>query len=556
MIDSSFEITTSLQYRVKALSSQVKAFESGEKYTKMQAAFKSQLLERDRKIKALKAELSAAHSETVTVRKNWSEIFDDLEREHRKELAKKDLELRAMEERALRAEGQRDGALDKAAVLRRELYQARTGLMEEQGKNQKLKAQMNRDHENSSIPSSMKPNRKKISNNREKTGRKPGGQPGHKGHGRKRHVPSNVIEIPAPEEYADNPDYRLTGKIITKQMVNIRMDLIVDEYHAPEFGHVRTGVRVHADFPDAVQNDVNYGGSIKAAAYLLNNHCNVSMDKTREMLSELTGGRLQISKGMINGLGREFSAKTEAGQKAAFCDLLLSPVMNTDFGTARLNGKNIQVNVCATPDKVIYSARPQKGHEGVKGTPAEDYQGILVHDHDKTFYNYGSGHQECLSHVLRYLKDSMENEPGLKWNGQMRDLVREAIHYRNGLDPGADTDPAEVEKFKGRYLGILGTAADEYEYEPPSDYYKDGYNLYKRLRDYMDNHLLFLHDKRVPATNNLSERLLRKFKRKQKQAMTFRSFDSISYLCDGLGIIESLRLQEKNLYENITAFFG
>jgi hypothetical protein len=52
----------------------------------------------------------------------------------------------------------------------------KTELEEQKGTNRKLKAQINRDYENSSIPSSQKPN--PITNNREKTGRKPGGQPG------------------------------------------------------------------------------------------------------------------------------------------------------------------------------------------------------------------------------------------------------------------------------------------------------------------------------------------------------------------------------------------
>ena len=51
----------------------------------------------------------------------------------------------------------------------------------------------------------------------------------------------------------------------------------------------------------------------------------------------------------------------------------------------------------------------KRGHEGVKGTVTEDFRGILVHDHEITFYRYGSAHQECLAHVERYLKDSMEN---------------------------------------------------------------------------------------------------------------------------------------------------
>ena len=65
---------------------------------------------------------------------------------------------------------------------------------------------------------------------------------------------------------------------------------------------------------------------------------------------------------------------------------------------------------------------------------------------------------------------------------------------------------------------ILQKAKEEYDDIPPSKYYRDGYNLYLRMDKYMSNHLLFLHDLRVPATNNEAERLLRNFKRKQQQA--------------------------------------
>ena len=54
-------------------------------------------------------------------------------------------------------------------------------------------------------------------------------------------------------------------------------------------------------------------------------------------------------------------------------------------------------------------------------------QGILVHDHDRTFYNYGTDHQECLAHVLRYLKGSMDNEPDRTWNKDMHSLVQEMV---------------------------------------------------------------------------------------------------------------------------------
>ena len=96
---------------------------------------------------------------------------------------------------------------------------------------------------------------------------------------------------------------------------------------------------------------------------------------------------------------------------------------------------------------------------------------------------------------------------------------------------GEIPDSVRVADFEERYHKILQTAADEYTYEPPSDYYRDGYNLSQRMSKFAENHLLFLHNILVPTTNNLAERLLRCFKRKQKQAMSFRSDKNIEYLC-------------------------
>lgn len=53
-----------------------------------------------------------------------------------------------------------------------------------------------------------------------------------------------------------------------------------------------------------------------------------------------------------------------------------------------------------------------------------------MHDHEKTFYNYGSDHQECLAHVQRYLKDSIQNKSEKTWIQVMRQLIQERIHYK------------------------------------------------------------------------------------------------------------------------------
>ena len=150
----------------------------------------------------------------------------------------------------------------------------------------------------------------------------------------------------------------------------------------------------------------------------------------------------------------------------------------------------------------------------------------------------------------------MENEPNLKWNKQMRALIQEMIHYRNSLDDDVLPDKKIVNTFESRYRDILVVAKEEYEYEPPGKYYRDGYNLYLRLDRFMCNHLLFFHNTDVPSDNNLSERLLRNFKRKQKQVMAFRSFESIGHLCSSLSVLASCSANNENVYNSVANVFN
>lgn len=534
-----FDMLTGLQYRVKALKAENAALKSGDKYRQMEEQHRKENAHNARIIARQKREIADAHKETVTVRNIWMDMVDNMA----EELKKKD-DIIQFQQDTIRKE-------------KAEKYEVLVALEEEREKNRKLQAQLNRDYENSSRPSSMSPNHKKISNNREKTGRKQGGQPGHEGHTRKRRVPDKVVPIVPSPDYLDTSKYRATGTVLRKQMVSLKVTVETVEYETPEFIEIATGKKAHMPFPAGVVDDVNYDGSVRAFAFLLNNNCNVSIGNVRKFLSELTDGDLTVSTGMINNLSRQFSYKTEYERKEIFNRLLASPVMHIDATNARMNGKSMQVFVCSdtSAKNTLFFGREHKGHEGVKDTPAELYAGILVHDHDKTFYRYGSDHQECLQHVLRYLLDSVQNEPNLKWNSQMRALIQEMIHYRNGLCDDAPPNKEAIADFERRYDKILALARNEYEDVPPSEYYMDGYNLYLRLQEYKHNHLLFLSNHAVPPTNNLSERHLRGYKRKQKEAMSFRSKDAINHLCNCLGVVNSLCAKGENLYKAIAEIF-
>lgn len=558
-MNSSFEFITSLQYCLKAATAELAAFKSGEKYKKLQEDHQKELHHLETIIRHLHEENSAAHTETAAVRDQWFEVFEDLEKEYKKKLDISRRLNKALEKRALDAERKLGEAQDKIKQQRLENYELATALEDEKGKNLKLTAQINRDYENSSLPSSKSVKHKKISNSREKTGRKPGGQPGHPGYLRKKQTPTApAVLLPPPQEVLDDPDFKKTKRTISKQLISVRFHMVVTEFQADEYYNSKTGERRHAEFPEGVVDDVNYAGNIKAFLFLLNNDCCVSIDKSRKFLSDLTDGKLNISKGMINRLSHEFASKTEEERKKVFADMLLSPVMHTDCTNARVNGKSAYVFVCATPDgNALFFAREKKGHEGIKGTPVEEYQGTLIHDHEKTFYSYGSNHQECLAHVSRYLKDSIDNEKNLTWSTEMRSLVREMIHARNILLSGEEFPADTIAVYEAKYKEVLAKAKGEYADEPPSKYFRDGYNLYRRMEKYMSNHLLFLHDLSVPTTNNEAERLLRSYKRKQVQAVSFRSQESIDDLCQCMGVLLMMRQKEEpNIFQRVAQIFG
>ena len=82
----------------------------------------------------------------------------------------------------------------------------------------------------------------------------------------------------------------------------------------------------------------------------------------------------------------------------------------------------------------------------------------------------------------------------------------------------------------------------------------------KSLKEQVDgltkeNHLLFLHDFRVPYSNNMSERDLRKCKNREKMAGGFRKKEGRQMFCRILSFIETVKRRKKNLFASIIALF-
>ena len=146
---------------LKAAQTRIKELESGERYIHLQELHQKEYMAYERKLRRLTQDLAAAHRETIRVRNYWFQVLEDMQRELEQAKRKAEQELKKMEKRALDAEKQRDDALDKAKEIRLQYYETAAELEEERGKNLKLRAQINRDYENSAIPSSKSSNGKR-----------------------------------------------------------------------------------------------------------------------------------------------------------------------------------------------------------------------------------------------------------------------------------------------------------------------------------------------------------------------------------------------------------
>lgn len=77
---NSFETITVLQYRLKAAQEELAAFQSGEKYIRMEKQHLTQVRALERRIAKLEAAVAKEHSHAITIRNQWFEILNSCKR--------------------------------------------------------------------------------------------------------------------------------------------------------------------------------------------------------------------------------------------------------------------------------------------------------------------------------------------------------------------------------------------------------------------------------------------------------------------------------------------
>ena len=179
-----------------------------------------------------------------------------------------------------------------------------------------------------------------------------------------------------------------------------------------------------------------------------------------------------------------------------------------------------------------------------------------MHDHETALYHFGSGHGECIAHLLRYLIKNTQ-ETGNDWSQTLYDLLCAVLHWKHICQSQNMTgfNAEALSLISETYDGIVAEGRRQNLTTDGEIASKEERRLLNRLEKYKDNHLLFAWDFEVEFTNNMSERDLRKCKGRQKMAGGFRTDAGKALYCRMMSIIETAKRKGENLLEVIKAIF-
>lgn len=432
----------------------------------------------------------------------------------------------------------------------------------------RLKAIINKDSGNSSQPPS-KNGFKKIVNSREKSNRATGGQKGHVG--ARLELPSNINELVekgyAEERLIDHTDG--SDEYVSRWTLDIDVKVIITEHRY-----------LHGEkLPTELFNEVTYGDNIKALTVLLSNEGIIAEKRLAEFFKEVTHNILSPSDGTLDKFLSQFGNKLDSEISTIKNDLLNGNILHVDETPMRCTQRKIyedrnyedtdEEGILETAEKTSFSATIRthsneectlytvNGKKDMDGVDRDgilpNYMGMLSHDHDKKYYNYGKGHATCGSHLLRELKGLYELQ-NCPWAKEMQKFITEMNDHKNkDLALGKTACEAEVLKeYEIEYDILLSEGNAELLKLKENELGRKELNaMLNRLVSYKDCYLLFMRDYNAPFTNNLSERDLRPCKTKQKVSGCFRSLSGLEAYAKMRSFISTVKKRSKNVFKSI-----
>src|SRR6266849_2691201 len=290
-----------------------------------------------------------------------------------------------------------------------------------------LEGQQAKDSHNSSLPPSSDRFVRPPKSLRKKSGKKPGGQKGHRGHHLQQvEIPDQVLmhrvercehcQHDLREQPADLPERRQMMDLPAKRLWVTEHR--VEEKQCPVCFHL-----TRAAFPAEVRAPAQYGTSIQALAVsLVEGQC-VPYARASQVLQDLLG--VQLSAGSIASFVKtchQQLAEVETRLKAA---LVKTKVIHQDETGMHVGKTGWWVHVSSTDRLTHYAAHQSRGRKALDAIGiAPVFRGTSVHDGLLSYQGYGFTQALCNVHHLRELT-FVEEELKQLWARKMKDLLLE-----------------------------------------------------------------------------------------------------------------------------------
>jgi transposase len=399
---------------------------------------------------------------------------------------------------------------------------------------QELEARLAKDSHNSSKPPASDGLGRKTKSLRQRSGKKAGGQLGHRGE--TLHlvaVPDEVVEH-RPAICAQCQAPLVEAPVVLRERRQVRdlprVRLAVTEHQALHVRCLHCQVVSVGTFPAEAPSRAQYGPRLRAFAVYLLQQQFVPYGRVRELCADLLGASLSLGT-LLNWVQQSAVtlAPVEARLKAA---LVRAPVLHVDETGVRRGGRLAWAHVASTAKLTHYAIHAKRGSEATDAVGIlPQFRGVSVHDGWKPYWHYTTcRHALCNIHHLRELT-FLEEQYQQPWAKTLKDVLREMkVAVEEARAAGLRSLPTAIrETLVTRYRALL--AAGHAANPPPARRPRQrgrvkqtpARNLLERLWLGQEEVLAFLDDFTVPFDNNQAERDVRMLKVQQKVSGCFRS---------------------------------
>lgn len=442
----------------------------------------------------------------------------------------------------------------------RELEDKKQLLQEKDYEIARLKALLNMDGTNHGIPTSQTPihKTKVIPNTREKSSLPKGGQKGHKKHKLEKFKEEEITEY--CEHTMENCPcchssvIEATGEIKEKDELDYKIVVEKKRHQFMEYQCEECGKRFQQEIPNSLKEENQYGPQVQALELTLMNQANVTINKAQKITYGLTNGEIDLSEGYICKLQKRGSNNLNEFMEGIKKEIIKQKLIHWDDTVLMIDTKRSCLRFYGTERIAMYTAHSQKNKDGLDKDgilSALPKECVVEHDHNKINYNkeYIFTNAECNRHLVSDLKKVIDNL-NHNWAKKLIELLTKMNKKRNHLIKKGKEEfsKEELSKFEDKFQKIMIQAYQEKEAEGQKYYVDTEENLIRRILDYKNEYLLWVHDFEVPFTNNLSERGLRGAKSKQKASGQFWSEESASWYATIRTYIETCNRNNVNIY--------